>query len=369
MITGHGGNIYELACQLGCDTADIIDMSSNVNPLGPMPDLVDHLKTHMAAIAALPQVDAAGIVEAFAHQHDIDPEQVLAGNGTTQFIFTLPLALGIKSALIVAPTYADYQDACRMHQVDAHFFILNKENGFHINISRLQKAAKNTDLVFVCNPNNPTGRLIPAEALSALCRAVPDTLFVVDESYLPFVRQSKKESLIASGPDNVILLNSMSKIFRIPGLRIGFIKAARSIIEKIRPYMMPWSVNALAQQSVHYLMTEKEKVRAFVEKTIDLLENEKQRFINYIHEHSDLLCYASSTSFILVKLPVPLTSKTVCETLSKDKILIRNCDNFTGLTHRFIRVSLKTETVNTLLAEKLVAICNDAELKGEHNGV
>ena len=90
MIGGHGGNIYQLARQLGCRPSDISDMSANVNPLGPMPELVEHLKTNLSAVAALPEVDAGGIVEAFAGYYGIDPGSVMAGNGTTQSAGTRP---------------------------------------------------------------------------------------------------------------------------------------------------------------------------------------------------------------------------------------------------------------------------------------
>ena len=90
MLKGHGGDIYALAHQLGCSTSDIIDMSSNVNPVGPPPGLNSYLKKHLNVITTLPEVDAKSISKAFAENHDIDPKNVLAGSGTTEFIYTIP---------------------------------------------------------------------------------------------------------------------------------------------------------------------------------------------------------------------------------------------------------------------------------------
>ena len=128
MINGHGGNIFDKAKELGCDPMDILDMSSNVNPLGPMPGLMNHLHEHLERIIALPEAGAGSIIQAFSSRHDIDPKKVLAGNGTTQLIYTLPVALKIRQALILGPTYSDYADACRMHGVDFRFALSNEND-------------------------------------------------------------------------------------------------------------------------------------------------------------------------------------------------------------------------------------------------
>jgi threonine-phosphate decarboxylase len=111
MINGHGGNVYQLARDLGCLPSDIIDMSSNVNPFGPPPGLMALLKENIHAITALPEVDAGSAVGAFSARYGLRPDQVVPGNGTTQLIHTLPLALETRHALIVAPTYSDYADS------------------------------------------------------------------------------------------------------------------------------------------------------------------------------------------------------------------------------------------------------------------
>jgi threonine-phosphate decarboxylase len=142
MITGHGGNVYQAARQLGCRAADILDMSSNVNPLGPMPGLAEHLAKRMERIAALPEADAAAMVRAFARSHGISAKTVLAANGSTQFIYTLPYALKARRVLVVAPTYADYADACRMHGVKGlRFLEASAENSFVPPEDRLSEEA------------------------------------------------------------------------------------------------------------------------------------------------------------------------------------------------------------------------------------
>jgi threonine-phosphate decarboxylase len=126
MIIGHGGNIYDIAHRLGCEPSEITDMSSNVNPLGPPPGLVAFIQNNLNVIAALPEVDSKLLVHSFAARYGVDPACVLAGNGSTQFIYAIPMALKTQSALIIGPTYADYADACSMHSIAYRYGFANE---------------------------------------------------------------------------------------------------------------------------------------------------------------------------------------------------------------------------------------------------
>ena len=363
MINGHGGNIFDKARDLGCDPMEILDMSSNVNPLGPMPGLMAHLHKHLERIIALPEAGAGSIVRAFSSHHDIDPKKVLAGNGTTQLIYTLPVALKIKQALILGPTYSDYADACRMHGVDFRFALSNKKTSFSHSLDTMDIG--HSDTVFICNPNNPTGTLIPSETIESLCRRYPNIRFIIDESYLSFVPEGEAKSLIGSALPNIIVLNSMSKIFRIPGLRIGFVVAHPDMIEKISTYMLPWSVNTLAQAAVIYLMTPKQDVSEFINETRTYLAGERHFVMSALQSAPGIKLYPSATSFILAKLE-RLTAEAVSRHLLSHRILIRDCGNFQGLSSQFIRISLKTRDVNQILTDRLREYCENSNTTG-HN--
>lgn len=354
MLNGHGGNIYDIAHRFGCAPSEIIDMSSNVNPLGPPPGLVNFLKENLNVITALPEVDSNLLVLSFANRYGVDPATVLAGNGSTQFIYSIPLALGTKRALIIGPTYADYADACSMHNIRFEYFIAQESQGFKADINMIKKQVKGFDTVFLCNPNNPTGTLYTAAEIELLCRTHPTTNFIIDESYLPFVNAGDHESMIGRGLPNVIILNSMSKIFRISGLRIGFIIASKNIIETLTRYSLPWSVNALAQAGVRYLMEHKAEVNSFIDRTQKLIENEKKRFAEKLKNAAGIKLFASTTSFMLAKLVNRHTADAICQTLLHERILIRNCSNFMGLSNRFIRISLKKSEINLMIANKLL---------------
>lgn len=356
MLGGHGGNIYEMARRQGCAPSEIIDMSSNTNPLGPPPGLVDFLKKNIDVVTDLPEVDSKEVTRFFADCFALDPDRVLSGNGTTQFIYSIPRVLEIKKAVVLGPTYADYADACRMHNVHPAIVLAEASDDFRPDINRLTNKINDKDSVFICNPNNPTASLIPKDDLERLCRSHPDTNFIVDESYLSFVNHGEKESLINTGLSNVIVLISISKIFKIPGLRIGFVISVAETIKKFRRCLLPWSVNSLAQAAGRYLAAQRTEIGSFIQRTQLFFEDQRNEFYEKFERLPEIRLFPSTTSFVLIKLPPIISADRVCNQLAREKILIRNCKNFDGLSDQFIRISLKSREKNRMLAEKLLAI-------------
>jgi threonine-phosphate decarboxylase len=364
MIKGHGGNIYDLARRIGCSPADIVDLSSNVNPLGPPPGLCDYLCRHVDAIASLPEVDNRGIIRDYAGTLGVSPDRLIAGNGTTQFIHTLPAVLKMKKVLIVGPTYSDYADACRFHGVPFDFHLCREEQEFQPDIDTLQENLAGVDAVFICNPNNPTGALVPAERLKQLCLRNPNVRFIVDESYLPFVSRGEKESLAGGGMENLLVLLSISKIYRIPGLRVGFLVASPGVIAAFAEFIWPWSVNSLGQAAVRFLSRAGPALDGFVADTRRHLSRQRQELKERLQSIPGLKLYPSTASFMLIRLPEGLSAPQVWSRLAEEGILIRDCSNFQGLSDRFIRICPKTSETGQRLAECLAELAAQSRLKG-----
>ena len=362
MIRGHGGNIHALARTLGCPAEDIVDLSSNVNPFGPPPGLLSHLARQLEHIRALPEVEAGSAVAGFADFHGLPHDQVLAANGTTQLIYDVPRALALQQALIVGPTYADYRDGCRRNGVPLAFWPAPAEDGFQPDLSAVADAARDCDAVYICNPNNPTGALVEGEALRAFSRQFPDKTLIVDESYLPFVDDPERHSLLVDRPDNVLVLHSMSKIFRVPGLRIGFAAGAAHLIKRLRHYALPWNVNAVALAAVQFLLRADPALEDFVQRTRRQLRAQREAMTGRLSAIHGVRCFASATGFFLVRLPDPHRSHAVCRQLARQKILVRDCANFDGLSDRFIRISLQDGTRNAQCIRALEAILSDPPL-------
>jgi len=351
MIKGHGGNIDELATTLKCQIDEIIDMSSNLNSLGPPENIKKTICNNLAAIQSLPEVDAISMRKGFAKFHGIDHEAVIAGNGTTWFIYTIPKALGSEKVLIAGPTYSDYKDACLMHEIKFEHCHAKASDMFDLDIDKISQMAKFSDTVFICNPNNPTGSLISKDKLEYLIKKHENSIFIIDESYLPFIDHANEISLVADTHyKNLIVLTSMSKIFRIPGLRTGFLSASKHIIEKIMVYYQPWSVNALAQEVIKNIFDHPETIEPFYDKTRNFIKKEKQIFLENIGNIPKLQLFASNTYFILARLAGKNDAEGFCRKIGQNKILIRNCANFSGLSDEYVRFSLKKREDNLNLA-------------------
>lgn len=345
MIQGHGGNIFAVAAQLGCQPEDITDMSSNINPLGTMPGLLDHLKATLDRIRVLPEVDAHTAARAIAALLSVGEDRILAGGGTTQFIYAACPALASHRVLIVGPTYADYADGCRMHGVEPDFFLAQAETGFTVNLEALADFIAGYDTVFLCNPNNPTGQLIPREWLIALCRRHPQIRFLIDESYLPFVPAEHSSSMCHCELDNVGVLWSVSKIFGMPGLRAGFLVANHTMLAQFNRFMQPWCVNSLAQEAVRFLGANLQAANAYIARTRQFLAIEGEAFCRQL-QTDRLVVYPSMTSYFLLRLSGGLTASQVGASLLARRFLIRNCANFLGLDQHYIRVALKDAATN-----------------------
>jgi threonine-phosphate decarboxylase len=196
---------------------------------------------------------------------------------------------------------------------------------------------------------------LPADILEELCRAHPSVRFVVDESYLPFVEGAEEKSLAGRQIPNAVVLSSLSKVFRIPGLRIGFLVGPEPLLAPMRRFRLPWSVNSLAQAAVTFLMSSSEEIEDFLDRTRRYVRSETARLAARLSACPDLKMVPSSTIFSLVRLPEAQTASQIASRLLDSRILIRNCANFAGLSERYIRISLKRPEENDRLVDRLLA--------------
>ena len=351
MIHGHGGNIYEWAKKLNCSIDEIIDMSSNINPLGSPPGLLEYIRDRLTQMHCLPEVDSKTLTRTFALFFDKHEDQVACGSGTTEFIFLLPQVLQSKKVLIIAPTYADYADSCTRQGAQVQIRTTNASKKFQPALSN--QDLEDIDTVFICNPNNPSGHFVPFVQLKAWCKSYPDIRFIIDESYLQFSPEYEFETMIRSALPNVIVLCSFSKIYAIPGLRLGFIVANPDIIQSFKSFDKPWHINTIAQISGAYIFQNMLTVQDHIEKTIQHIQTERNRFEDILGRYPDVNTFSSFAPYILIELPKHINGSTVCSQFAQKKYLIRNCSNFHGLSDQFIRIAYKQPNENKQVLEHL----------------
>ncbi len=350
MLKGHGGEIYAIAFELGISPEKIIDFSSNLSPFPPPEGLYELLREHLTEIENLPEVDSFSLREAFAQKYPfLEAEQIFPSSGTTEWIFNIPRLLEPKRVFILGPTYSDYADAAKLAKVPFFYLIAEEKENFHPKITELKKQLKKEDLVFICNPNNPTGAFIEPKDLFSLIKENSEIFFVIDESYIDFVSDNASLLALNELPSNTIILRSFSKIFHIPGLRLGFAITGKRFSKLFWKHYLPWSVNRLAQIAGLWLLRQNK----YVKEVRNFIIIEKERIFDQIKEIKNIKIFPTRSNFILAK-SLKDKSKNIWKTLlHKYHILIRDASNFYGLNEFFFRFSLRKKTENNFLINAL----------------
>ncbi|MCB9480259.1 MAG: aminotransferase class I/II-fold pyridoxal phosphate-dependent enzyme [Desulfobacteraceae bacterium] len=349
----HGGNLKELSAYSGKKISELKDFSSNINPLGPPMGLLDFLNENIKELVLLPEYDSSQVKSFIANLINIDKKRIVPGSGTTEFIHRLPETLKPERVLICGPTYSDYEKACKIRNIESDYIFFNENNCFDSNIGLLEKKIKNYSLVFICNPNNPTGTILSKNILIDLIKKNPQTFFVIDETYLPFEKDFFKTSFAAEDIDNLYVLLSFSKIFTLPGLRLGFMILPSSARPEI--YDLPWKVNSVAAGVCSFLNSNMGLTLKFLNETWRFIEDEKNYFINdsILSKYFEFINQNNIYTLARIK-NMKSDSGSIFSFLLEKDIVIRDCSNIMGLGTDYIRFSFKTHEENIELKENLI---------------
>ena len=338
----HGGDIYGIP--MG---ETLLDYSINLNPLG-MPREVA-----LAAIAGIQQSNrypdpyCRELIHKIAVVEGIDSEYVLCGNGAADIIFRLVLAIKPKLALVTAPTFSEYENALNLVECSVLHHLLKEEHQFDLTEELLEQITPELDILFLCNPNNPTGRLISQDLLEKIVQhcVSTNTILVVDECFIALsdMIQSGLSHQIVKYP-NLILLRAFTKSYAMAGLRLGYcLTSDVSLIEDMRRCTQPWAVSTPSQMAGLAALDMPE----WTEKARDLLQVERpflmERMIGL-----GLHVIVSQCNFILFSSMFDLSSE-----LQKKGILIRSCSDYLGLNIRYYRVCIGTREQNMMLLNGL----------------
>ncbi|MGH8063820.1 MAG: threonine-phosphate decarboxylase CobD [Candidatus Entotheonellia bacterium] len=348
----HGGNIYEVAQRYKLRSEAIIDFSSNINPLGPSPRVLRALRSHLRWISRYPEVHAHGLVRDLARFHGLPEETIVVGNGSTALIYRLPYALLTKNALVLHPTFSEYERAFGLGGCRIDLVMRDEAGGFQPPWQRLFEALRRGyGVVILCNPNNPTGDVIAQEELTEFVEEAArlGTVVVVDEAFMDFQEDTtlKHEVLRRS---NLIVLRSMTKCYALAGLRLGFLVASPPLAKRVREADEPWAVSALAQIAGR----ESLKDRNYLRRTLALIATERQYLVDRVADIPGLVVYPSVTNFLLLKITRPgWDAPRLQQSLIRQRILIRDCRSFPGLGGGFIRIAVRGRTDNSRLLNAL----------------
>ena len=360
----HGGNIWKIAKENGLRPADIIDFSASINPLGPSPRAMDAIKTlnrsgsgksSATLLCHYPEPQAESMKSELALFHKLPEENILAGNGSTQFIYLIPQVLKPKSALIIEPAFSEYRNSLIANHCTVDEIVLREEDDFCLDRDRLFDALKKGydaegsayDILYLGNPANPTGVMTDKRAIIDIATECKKygTFLVVDEAFIDFVEEYsvKAEAVLM---DNLIVLRSMTKFFAMPGLRLGYIIAHKNIIKQFEKFVPPWSVNTLAIVAGIESLRDKDYIRM----TRERLMSEAASFKEGSRTMPYFKAYPSPVNYFLVKILLEgVTASALREELLNEGVIIRDCSTFIGLGSTFFRAAIRNEKENQYL--------------------
>ena len=344
----HGGNLRALAERAGCEPGDLLDFSASINPLGPPDWLREELSRAVSGLAHYPDPDCAELLRSACARFGVDAAEVVPGNGSTEVIFALARALGPRRALIPVPAYTDYARACEASGVEIDNLILNPAADFRLDFEELGAAIRPGDMVFLGRPNNPTGAGFSRRDFLALAGAHPRATFVVDEAFIDF---TNRESLIPERPDNAVIVYSLTKIFAVPGLRLGLGFAEPEAAETVRGAIPPWSVGGLAQAVGARALTD----AGYIESSRRRCLADMRKLARDMRMLPGISVMPSEANFLLCRMKDGRARELADELLVKKNIAVRVCEDFAGLGPDWLRVAVRTTREN----EKLVSAMAD----------
>lgn len=332
MIHGHGDDTYNFP-------QTRINFSSNVNPQGVNPGLQAHLKSCVEKLDAYPEPLAENLAVQIGQQKGLPAGSVLVTNGAVEAFYLLASLYQKKKSLIYTPSFSEYEGACRMYGQLIEFC----DNAF---FSR--EIEQHFDMVWICNPNNPDGKIYDVTILKNRILEYPETLFILDEAYAEFVDKSISLEKEAPFLPNLVVVRSLTKRFSIPGLRLGYLVCDSELMQKLKEKLMPWRINSLALEAGLYCFSNEYSDNFQLTEVL----TESRRFQSEIAIIEGFEVYPSETSFFLVKGPVN-AAELKKELVVKYGILIRDATNFRGLSKFHFRLSTQVPAKNNALIEVL----------------
>ena len=346
---GHGANVDNMAKKFGKNENDIIDFSSNVNP-HIISDLGKYVLEGLEKSRSYPDINYTNLRNNISDYIKVDSELIIPGNGATEIIYLLMKSIKRRLA-ILNPTFSEYGRGAKLNKLEIIYFHLKEENNFSIDLDEIQKNMDKFDSLFVCNPNNPNGKVKDLNELLDLM-IENDKLLIVDETFMEFVGEEEKYSLInkIEQTPNLFILKAVTKFFGMPGLRLGYgVTSNKQIINNIYEYKEPWTINSFAENLSNYLFKDKE----YINGSKDYYINERKFMLEELRKISRLKVYDTDTNFVLIKLDDDEANSLKLELFEKYNILIRDASNFIGLDKSYIRVAIKSHNDNKVLIESL----------------
>ncbi len=357
---GHGGDLQAAAAAFARKEGDFYDFSSNINPMGPPAGLVDELRGHLERdLLSYPVPQARTFRRALAQAFSIPEGRLLVGNGASELIHLFFLWLRPRRTVIPAPTFSEYERGALLAGSEVERIPLYPDAP--IQPEAFYSSVGKGDCLVFCNPNNPTGTCYPRQTLEPIIEGALSrgAAVLLDESFFLLTGRPLKEGFFCSDRPDLWTVVSLTKLWALPGIRLGFLVGPENKIGPISRLGDPWRVNALAQRAGLYCVQDK----AYVHASIQMINDERAFMVDKLAAFRDLTVFPSWANYLLVRGDTRGFSSTDLHLrLAARGVLIRDAANFPGLDQRFFRIAVRGRKENLILLEALNAEIGETNL-------
>ena len=354
----HGGNVYE-AIDPAAGFNQWLDFSANINPLGLSAAVKKSIEDNSYRLVHYRDPKGSELKRAISQYYGVPEEEIVLGNGASELFYVYMHAIGAKNVKIPVPSFSEYERSANALEGNISYFYLNSEDGFTLDVSELAKSLNGIDTVMIGNPNNPTGNLLKRETVEALVKSAEKTgtNVVVDESFLDFREDRELYTVmdLVSQHDNLIVMNSLTKFYALPGLRLGFAVMKSSLREKMEKNKDPWNVNLLAQKAGTTALKDAE----YQSRTREAVGWEAPKMAKALKSIEGLKVCEPAVNFVMFNIKGRgITANELTARMKAKGILIRDCSNYPGLDEYYVRVAVRSAEENKILLKKLEEALN-----------
>ena len=355
----HGANPHTLYKSMGMTVpTSIIDFSENSNPLGPPSIVKERWIEWQTAISYYPDPGGNQLREKIASFHDVQPDQVLLGNGAAELMMVTARLFQGKKVGVIHPAFSEYEKVIRVNGGIIQRFYTTEEINWVANDDEIMSFLAKGHALFLCNPSNPTGLTIPRETLKKwLDQAIRfHATILLDEAFIDMIGEEHSMTDYV-GRESLLIFRSMTKMYSIAGLRLGYMLGEKSRIAEISELLPHWNVNALSLLAGAVVLEDE----SFRQTTKAYIKNERTR----IFEEWKKLGFTfsnSATNYYLLQPPHPAQTEELFKWLLKHGFVLRHTHNYEGLDGRWLRVGIKTIEQNDRLIQAVKAWTQEQSL-------
>ncbi|KGF89211.1 MULTISPECIES: pyridoxal phosphate-dependent aminotransferase [Prochlorococcus] len=348
----HGGNVYANAKRLNLLPSEIIDSSASLVPFPPPQILIDSLNDEIKNLGFryYPERNLSDLKEIIGKFHGINPETILPGNGASELITWAGYeASKFGISCIPSPSFVDYERSLNCWK--SNFVHCELPKNWNNTFPQSFPFNPKGDVIWITNPHNPTGQLWEKNSLEAIINKYK--LVICDEAFLSITPNGEKESLIplTKKYDNLLVLRSLTKIFNIPGLRLGYVIGSSKKLKEWNIIRDPWPLNSFAIKAGIELLSNKKFYEQWTRQIHTWINIERERVCLKLSKIENLKVHNSSTNFFLIESNKSLSPNI--KYLEKKGILLRECTSFRFLDEKWARISLQSKENNSLLCREI----------------